>query len=250
MTPDREKLLKEHHVFKRSFLKEAEIHATFPEIDAEQMNANVREFLNFAFKVDPTSVKESVEDGVEITTKNNDLRFKFERNLAEVSTSGKDYRSFKESILKFSRPLAEYARMVAKTDQLSSVSVTKVNSWKLRADNPSQFIQEGLEFIFRKGRIAEMPKIEFPVDDGGPKKVSIVSNPIIPNIEYKLKLVLEVCAAEDNYIEYNLITKACSNKEVDIKSFPRMSFDLNNFLYWVFIDMMSDNVLELMEQEE
>ena len=170
MTLDREKLLKEHHVFKRSFLKEAEIHATFPEIDAEQMNANVRDFLNFAFKVDPTTLKESVEDGVEITTKNNDLRFKFERNLAEVSTSGKDYRSFKESILKFSRPLAEYARMVANTYQLSSVSVTKVNSWKLRADNPSQFIQEGLEFIFRKGRLAEMPKIEFPVKNEGDRK--------------------------------------------------------------------------------
>lgn len=250
MTLDREKLLKEHHVFKRSFLKEAEIHATFPEIDAEQMNANVRDFLNFAFKVDPTTLKESVEDGVEITTKNNDLRFKFERNLAEVSTSGKDYRSFKESILKFSRPLAEYARMVANTYQLSSVSVTKVNSWKLRADNPSQFIQEGLEFIFRKGRLAEMPKIEFPVKNEGPKKVSIVSTPTIQDIEYKLKLVLEVCSAEDNYIEYNLITKAYSNKEVDIRNFPRMSFDLNNFLYRVFIDMMSDNVLELMEKEE
>lgn len=250
MTLDREKLLKEHHVFKRSFLKEAEIHATFPEIDAEQMNANVRDFLNFAFKVDPTTVKESVEDGVEITTKNNDLKFKFERNLAEVSTSGKDYRSFKESILKFSRPLAEYARMVANTYQLSSVSVTKVNSWKLRADNPSQFIQEGLEFIFRKGRLAEMPKIEFPVKNEGPKKVSIVSTPTIQDIEYKLKLVLEVCSAEDNYIEYNLITKAYSNKEVDIRNFPRMSFDLNNFLYRVFIDMMSDNVLELMEKEE
>ena len=225
MTLDREKLLKEHHVFKRSFLKEAEIHATFPEIDAEQMNANVRDFLNFAFKVDPTTLKESVEDGVEITTKNNDLRFKFERNLAEVSTSGKDYRSFKESILKFSRPLAEYARMVANTYQLSSVSVTKVNSWKLRADNPSQFIQEGLEFIFRKGRLAEMPKIEFPVKNEGPKKVSIVSTPTIQDIEYKLKLVLEVCSAEDNYIEYNLITKASTSAAIMSRVPSRSSTD-------------------------
>ena len=95
-----------------------------------------------------------------------------------------------------------------------------------------------------------MPKIEFPVKNEGPKKVSIVSTPTIQDIEYKLKLVLEVCSAEDNYIEYNLITKAYSNKEVDIRNFPRMSFDLNNFLYRVFIDMMSDNVLELMEKEE
>ncbi len=247
---DRKKLFEEHHVFKHSFLKEAKIVAAFPEISVEQINSQMREFLNFAYKIDPATVNESVDEGVEIRTKGNGLSFQFERTLAKASISGKDYHSFKNSLLKFSRPLPEYAKMVAGIEALTSVSVTKVNSWRLRTENPSKFIQEGLEFIFRKERMAEMPKIEFPSKEDGAKRVSIVSNPTIPGVDHKLNLVLDVSRSEDNFIGYSLTTTASSDGEVDIKDFPRTALNLNKFLYWVFLDMVSDNVLELMDKEE
>lgn len=245
MSIDRENFIRNHTVFPRSFLKEVQIVLSYSSIEGHKTGESVNSFLNNNFKILSDSKPEEVFVPIKINTGDNALSYYFDAAECRMEVDAiEGYKSFRDSVFPKTRPLAEFAKDVA--GDFGRLRLTKENYWILKTDAPEEDATRGLSFIFRTERMS-LPTIKVPSDKNS-WGISTSTRPeISPEIDCLIKLSVEY---SDNALFYSIMLEVATVKSISYETFSKELLILNEAIYQLYIDLVSDNVLELMMKEK
>lgn len=242
MSIDREDLIKKHTVFPRSFLKEVQVGLTYPSLEGRRTGEAVDSFLNSNFKIASESKADEVFMPITINSDDNALSFYFEADKCRLDVDAvESYSSFRDSVYPKTRPLAEFAKDVA--GGFGRLRLSKENYWVLKTNTPQEDAEKGLSFIFRAERMSELPTITVPSDKNSWGIITSTRPEIFSGIDCLIKLRIEY---SDNVLSYSIVLEATTEDNVGYDTFQKELLTLNQAIYQLYIDLVSDNVLELM----
>lgn len=249
MKIDRQKLIEEQHVFNRTFLNECVVKVDFPLIDDNGVGKRISRFLKKCYNIDTTDFDgDDAFSQIDLNAKESGLRFCFSREGATLTVSHQSYACFARSVLPYTRPLADFVKIVCLTDQIENIVVRKQNVWTLTAQNPTIDIINGLNMIFSPERRAEMPEIiadENQILSG----VAFETIPQIKDCEYPSRIRVVVKGDRDKRLTFFLDTEIESGKHIEVDTLPAVAMDLNDLAYRLYIDLVSDDILNMMGME-
>lgn len=249
MSINREELMTRHVVFPRSYLKDIEVVLSYPPVEPENIIGKVPAFLedSFSIKLKDES-EESVIFPIQINSKDTKLSFYFDASRSSLSfDASKNYDSFIESILPLTRPLAEFGKNVV--GEYGTLSIFKTNVWSRPIDNSSKDVNESLDYLISPKRRAELPNIQ-TISNTDSWEISMATKSVFRK-EIGANITVKLVLTYNNGILTIAITFGIStDKDISYEFFRERLVDMNSFLYGMFIDFVSDSVLETIIQEE
>lgn len=244
MSIDRDELLKNHTIFPRSFLKEVQVVLSYPSIEGQKNGEAVNTFLADNFNINSDYRTDQYVGQLSV---NADIfSYQFDASECRLSLSAvRGYESFEKSVLPYTKPLAEFGRCIA--GGFGTLGVGKENIWIIETENPDEDLMQGLSFIINPERVLELPKITVPKNQNiwG---ISTETRPeFLSDTATSIKLKIDF---SDKKLTYRLIYSATTKENISYESFKSALRKLNMAIYYLYMDMVSDNVLELMMKGE
>lgn len=250
MKYDRKKLVDEHHEFNRTFLKECAVEVFFPKIENDGLGKLLSSFLKECYNIDDEEcINKNALGKLVLNSNDSGMQFIYTNEKAKITVPHESYVSFTKSILPYTRPLVDFVEIVGQGDTFSNMIVSKKNVWQVFSQNPAIDIINGLNEIFRPERRADMPEII--VDDKQILSgISFETTPIINDCNYNVHLRVKVKGEKDNRMSFILDTKVEAGQPIKAEKMRETALEMNSVAYFLYIDLVSDYILDLMDQKE
>lgn len=248
MTIDRNKFFDQHKVFPSSFLHGAALSISFPEIITDNSAEKLNAFLKHDFGVDGNYNQGDTIGNLDLQTDNKLIRFMFSDSRAAIKVNSDNYTSYAESLYPLTKTLYDYVETVAGYNAIDSMSIEKRNVWSIDTDTPDQTLPQAINHIFRAPRAKEILSLGFEgksTADG----IAIDPHPVIPGIDANLEIELRIKYFNDSKLVFNLGLIASSKESFALSEFKTKGFYLNQSIYYLFLDMVSDSILQSMLNE-
>lgn len=237
----------EHKVFKRTFLQETEVMVEFnPPMTPEVFSTRLVPFVNKTFRQNvPDGIDKSTERA-ELTSSDNQVKFNFTLNSAQVVIGPRAYRSFATTAIQYIAILVDFLKDVAKAEQIVNTSIKKVNVWPIQTKNSKQSFKGASLFIFKKEHIEDIANLKFDESD---YPVSAVKEAVVKcGDSASLKAIIKVEMEDAEKASFILGLKAQAS-DINIEDMMSVLPQLNEIIFGAFTDIVSDNIFDLMSKE-
>lgn len=238
----------EHRVYKRTFLQDVQVEFDFDLCkDAFADRQRIQNFFLQYFHVTPGQDAPSSFSTIELCDADKLIRFRFTEEKTVVTVSPQAYESFVKTMIPFIDRQLAYMEKICSVSSARKMIVRKRNVWEVRAnDNVSikDIYSSALRYTFNEHHVGDMFSIMLPnessckiskdadVDLGDGTLKVILSAEIKDN--QKADFVLEFIATADN---------------VPVMEVLEVATGLNEVVYCAFHDIVSKDVINLMEQD-
>ena len=234
----------EHKVYNRTFLLNVSAGVSFADkplsADAQGLVSYLKDNFNVLFK--PQDDKELTT--ITVASKDNGLSFSFSTGAASVSIDAKSYKSFASTMLPDLGKIGTFLS-IRKVDELKTLSLTKRNQWKINTENALSVYKEAILYTFKEKNIHDITSIEVP-DGPWPVKLSREASLGLEDGSLKVIFSVEIVDNEHIVLTLDLVAEA---KDVPARDLLQYASTLNDVIYGAFHDMVSDDVIALMEKQ-
>ena len=234
-----------HRVYNRTFLHNIQVGLDFDLCKGALSNSQVlKDFVNEFFQVTVNETPSSLSC-IELCDEKNRVKFIFTEEMAKVTVGAKSYKSFADTMIPFVMKLSAYMEQICKIPTVNRLTIKKNNLWEIKADNDIITIYpSALRYTFNEKYVDDMASIKS--SDNPPFKISKEANTSLG--DGTLNAVISTIIKNHEEATSTLdFTAAADN--VDAAKVVETSTKLNDIIYCSFHDIVSKNVINLMEQE-
>lgn len=229
-----------HEVFKRTFLKEVTIGAAFDETSLYANKDSLQQFIELNFGV-AEDIKESIST-INVTSEDYVEKYKFSTNEASVILDSSIYINYEESLCSRLDKLIDFLKILS-IQKINSLTITKSNLFVANSNNAFNTWQKALYESFKEEKIREMALISPPNED--PVKLSREGLCEFDGGQIRIPFMIEVNDKNHFSFKMDLIGEL---KNIMIDDIVTNAKKLNDIIYEIFIDTISDNIIQLMRE--
>lgn len=235
----------DHRVYSRTFLHSIQVGLDFDLCNGALSNSQaLKDFVYKFFQVTVNETPSSLSC-IELCDEKNQVKFIFTENMAKVTVGAKSYKSFADTMIPFVMKLSAYMEQICKVPTINRLTIKKNNLWEIKADNDIITIYpSALQYTFNKRLVDDMASIKS--SNNPPFKISKEVNTSLG--DGTLNVVISSIVKNKKEADFTLDFTAAANN-VDAVKIVEISTKLNDIIYCSFHDIVSKNVIKLMEQD-
>ncbi|WP_289763522.1 hypothetical protein [uncultured Duncaniella sp.] len=238
---------KEHRIFKRTFLQQTEVNVKFsPAIASALFRERIVDYAQKHFGVDISAESEPDADSAKIEAVGEQKKYYFGLEFARIIVGPESYDTFADTILPLLPRLQAFLIEVAQIDGMIELNITKRNAWPFKVENAFNDFSDAIGFVFDKKYVEDMCSYKF-TENPQPVQLSKMST---EDFGGQIKLDRKIIAEANNngriYLELALSTTSQSVKVADISADAVV---LNDIIYNNFIEYVSDDIIDLMNND-
>lgn len=238
----------EHKVFKRTFLQQTEVNVKFaPALAPFDFRERIVPYAKQHFGYDLSVAADSDADHAKMDALGEEKRYTFDLNAARIVVGPRSYETFSTTILPLLPRLQSFLMEVAGVKSLIELSIVKHNVWPIKADNAYKSFTEAIGYLFKDESVSDMKSYIFPENNPRPVQLSKMwTDDINDDARLDTKIIAEVHNETNLFFELVL---CASIKNIQVSELSADSIVLNDIIYSKFVNIISENVIDLMNSE-
>lgn len=236
-----------HKVFNRTFLQQTEVNVKFtPALSAEDFQARIVPFASEYFGYDLSKEVHPEANHAKVESTEEQIQYVFDLNAARIIIGPRSYDTFTKTILPLLPRLQAFLSAVAKVNVIAELNVTKRNAWPIKAKNAYGSFTEAVEFVFNKKYVEDFCSYQFPENPQPVQLTKMLTDDLDNGVNLYTKVIAEVSNADTIFLELALsATAQC----VPLSDISADTVALNDLIYLKFIDFVSDDIIDMMEDD-
>lgn len=233
----------EHKVYNQNFLDSVGLEIAYKRISFASATKPLRLFFKEKFNVSFEPDGQKTLTTINIFSKNNIINFNFSTESVKIDINGAYYVSFQKTVLPLLPNLLKFLEIVS-VSKLERVTLTKKNKWKLEGENILEQRKEALAYTFKEDEILELAKVEIP-EEKFPIKLSRTGSVGAGAGRLTAEVVCQFPDRNEMGMSLNLIAEC---EKIKVEELTGALSLLNEIIYCAFHQMVSDNVISIMEK--
>ena len=236
----------EHKVYNRTFLRNIQVKFEFDLCEGILGNTPiVRDFFNKYFNVVVNHDSSSSYSCIELRDSEKQIKFVFTEEQAVVEVGAGFYKSFTETMFPLVVRLTAFMEQICSISCIKKLTITKQNVWQVKADTElKEIYASALRYTFKEHHVDDFVSIPFPNEPQF--KMSKEANIDLDGGMLKVIMATDIKNAQEADFMLDFIASADS---VSVAEALDISTGLSNVIYCAFHDIVSKNVVDLMEQK-
>lgn len=238
-------------VYQYTFLRRVEVGITFAKgsVSPQIYWKAVQAFLSKYFpSVGDAKMEADLIGSLRITSSNKQIDFSFTDGAIGVTILHDAYNSYNESLLPAINILTDYLTNVVRVESVTSVSLTKLNCWPIQIQDGTKDYRLVVKYIFNGDVAKGFAAIEDLPDNvkNQPFKLSRETElPLGKDARLKGRIAIEF----KNPLNFNVFLKCTTlTPGMPTEEITSALSDLNDVQYGFYHDMVSSDIVELMEK--
>lgn len=235
----------EHKVYNRTFMREASADIEYVETSLSAKADVLVKYLKDNFNVDFNPQGGSEVGTIEVSAKQQHLLFTFSKTLASVRIGARDYRSFASTMQPGIGRLVSFLNAIGVTEVVR-VTLKKQNVWDLDSEDVFNAFKTAIPYTFSDEGIREVARLNIS-NSPKPVKISREANAEIGDGRLVVKFDAEIL--DERHIRFVLGLEAFAN-DVKVAEILESSSLLNDIIYAAFHDLVTPDIIKLMEKAQ
>lgn len=235
----------EHRIYNRTFLRNVQVEFDFDGCNGKLQNNKVlRDFINSYFNVTMDQNIPSLTC-VELCDSIRGIKFSFSEEQARVSIDAMSYKSFADTMIPLIAKMVAYMEQICAIPCIKRLTIQKNNVWEVNTHSSIKDIYtHALQHTFEKQHVTDLVSMELPKEDSF--KISKEANLNLGDGILKVAISTNV---KDTHNADFVLDLVASVKNVNVVDILGISTKLNDIVYCAFHDIVSKDVIDLMEQK-
>lgn len=240
---------REHKVFSRTFLQQTEVNVKFtPALVAPVFRERFIPFAKKYFGFDISLGADSEANHARLDANGEEKQYTFDLDAARIIVGPRSYESFAATILPLIPRLQAYLSNVAQVDSLVELNIVKRNVWPIKANDAYASFTAAMGYIFNEELISDMKSYKFPEKDPQPVQLSKMwADDICENAKLNTTIMAEAHNETDLFFELSMCAAVSAIPVSDISADAVV---LNDIIYSKFIDVVTNDIIDLMSSEK
>lgn len=232
----------EHKVYNRTFLHVASASVEYADTSFLPYSQALTKYFddNFRAAFNPAGAE---PQSVKVSSKEGRLSFTFLHTGASLLVGAENYMSFASSMQPRIGALVAFLDTVS-IDRVKNLSLRKENVWDLKSDDVMTAYKSAIKYTFRNQEIREVAGLSVP---DGPKPVRLSREGTVSLGDGRLTVGFDAEILDDSHIRL-ILTLEARAFDVVTSEILQTSSVLNDIIYSAFNDMVSDDIIKLMEK--
>ena len=238
-----------HKVFKRTFLQQTEVNVRFaPVLSPSDFRERIIPFAKQHFGQEININPESDANHAKMEAAGEEKQYTFDIRTAHIVIGPRSYETFAQTVLPLLPRIQAFLRDVAQVDSCLELAIVKRNAWPVKANNAFESFTEALGFVFKDEYVSDLVR-SYKYAPENPRPIQTTkfwATDICEGAKLDTKIVAEVTDKDNLFFELAL-EAAVSN--VAIEDMLADALVLNDIIYTKFIDVISEDVIDIMTNE-
>lgn len=239
----------EHRVYQRTFLQDVQVEFDFNLCQGVSHDKQriIKDFFSQYFEVSIGQDVPSSSFSIGLSDRNKLIQFRFTEEKTLVTVSPQAYESFTTTMLPFIDKQLAYMEKVCSVSCAKKMIIRKRNVWKVLLNEGASVkdvYASALRYTFNERYVYDM--VSIVLSDEASSKISKDANVNLGDGTLKVILSAEIKDRQKIFFTLEFIAAA---ENVSLKDIPEVATSLNDVVYCAFRDVVSKDVINLMEQE-
>lgn len=223
-------------------MQQADTSVTFADISLSSKSDALKKYFLENFKSEYQAQNDSEPDSIKVA--NPYLTFVFTKSTASVSIKAEAYQSFAISMQPSVGKLISFLNVVG-ISEVSDISLQKQNVWKMKSEDILSAYKNAIPYIFMDDHIREVAKFNIPE---GPKPIKLSREANVDLGDGILKIGFSAEITDDHHFQLVLDLKATA-RHIKTTDMLESSAILNDVIYGAFHDLVTPDIIKLMEKQ-
>lgn len=233
----------EHKVYNRTFMRNASADIEYAEVSLSANAGAISKFLQDNFNTGLNSLNNNQFEAIKVSANERQLSYNFSKTHASVIIGARDYESFASSMQPCIGKLTQFLNVVG-TPKVTKVTLRKQNVWEISSENARNSYKAATWYIFADEKIREVAKVKIP---DGQDNFKLSREATVGLGDGALVVDFQVEQIDERKLMFTLDLKAFATN-VDFTNILETSSILNNVIYAAFHDLVTADIIKLMEK--